>query len=171
MAGKHRDNSTRMNLDRNLGISSRKGPNDDFSLYRRDMERENGGLDTRPIIDRSLERDADHASMTYLRSGNHPTRYLEGYGHQGKGPKGYRRSDESIREDVCEALYRSHEVDASGIDVDVKESCVYLRGEVEDRQMKREAEAAVEHISGVDDVQNLLTLKRREIPERNTRLS
>lgn len=143
MAGKHRDNSTRMNE----------------------------GSDTRPIVDRSLERDADRASMTYLRHGIHPTRYLEGYGHRGKGPKGYRRSDESIREDVCEALYRSHEVDASGIDVDVKDSCVYLRGEVEDRQMKREAETAVEHVSGVEDVQNLLSLKKRVIPERNTKLS
>lgn len=171
MAGKHRDNSTRMNLDRNLGISSRKGPNDDFSLYRRDMERMNGGMDTRPIVDRFLERDADRASMAYLRRGAHPTRYLEGYGHSGKGPKGYRRSDESIREEVCEALYRSHEVDASGIDVDVKDSCVYLRGEVEDRFMKRSAETAVENVSGVDDVQNLLTFKRREVSERGTRLS
>ena len=32
--------------------------------------------------------------------------------HRGKGPKGYTRSDERIREHVCEVLSDDHHVDA-----------------------------------------------------------
>lgn len=81
--------------------------------------------------------------------------------HYGKGPKGWSRSDEQIREEVCDALYRSGEVDASGIEVDVKDGCVYLSGTVESRDMKKMAEAEVENISGVKDVQNKISLEAR----------
>jgi hypothetical protein len=39
---------------------------------------------------------------------------------RGRGPKGYRRSDERIREDVCECLSADDRVDASDIDVTVR---------------------------------------------------
>lgn len=83
--------------------------------------------------------------------------------HFGKGPKGWRRSDEMIKEEACEALYRDSHVDASNIDVSVKDACVYLRGTVEDRQEKRRAEECVERVSGVEDVQNELRLSRTSI--------
>lgn len=80
--------------------------------------------------------------------------------HFGKGPRGWRRSDEMIREEACEALYRDSHVDASNIDVTVEDACVYLRGTVEDRQEKRRAEECVERVSGVEDVQNELRLSK-----------
>lgn len=80
--------------------------------------------------------------------------------HFGKGPKGYRRSDDRIKEDVCEALAHSHSVDASEIDVMVKDGIVTLTGTVDSRSTKREAESCVEHLSGVDDVRNELQVKR-----------
>lgn len=79
-------------------------------------------------------------------------------GYSGKGPKGYRRSDERIREDVCEALFRSPRVDASDIEVLVNEGTVTLKGTVESRLAKREAELCIENLSGVEDVQNELRL-------------
>lgn len=79
--------------------------------------------------------------------------------HRGKGPRGYRRRDESIQEDVCERLSLSPVIDASDIEVDVKEGCVYLKGEVESREIKKRVEFAVENISGVLDVNNQLTIK------------
>lgn len=82
-------------------------------------------------------------------------------GHFGKGPQGWKRSDERIKEDVCEALYRSYDVDASSIDVIVKEGCVTLKGSVESREAKRAAERCVEDLSGVDDVQNELRVNRQ----------
>ncbi len=76
--------------------------------------------------------------------------------HRGKGPQGYMRSDERIREQVCEALADDHHVDASSIEVVVKNGDVILTGTVDDRQQKRQAEDVVERCAGVKDVQNQL---------------
>ncbi|WPU66965.1 BON domain-containing protein [Peredibacter starrii] len=78
--------------------------------------------------------------------------------YRGRGPRGYRRSDESIREDVSEALYRNSEVDASEIEVFVADGRVTLKGTVKDRNQKREAESAIENLVGVDDVFNELRI-------------
>lgn len=74
----------------------------------------------------------------------------------GKGPKGYRRSDERIREDVCEALEQHPSVDASEIDVAVKDGIATLTGTIQSRQMKRQAEECVEGVRGISDVKNEL---------------
>lgn len=78
----------------------------------------------------------------------------------GVGPKGYSRSDERIREDVSDALTRDRAVDASEIEVDVKEGVVSLRGSVSDKWMKRRAEDCAEEITGVRDVRNELEIRR-----------
>ena len=79
--------------------------------------------------------------------------------HVGKGPKGWQRSDERIREDVSEALARHPEVDASDIEVKVQECEVTLTGTVTDRDAKRIAEDVVERVFGVKDVQNQIKVK------------
>lgn len=88
--------------------------------------------------------------------------------HFGKGPKNWQRSDERIREEACEALYRSYDVDASDIEVEVKDGCVFLRGTVDTRQTKKLAEDVVENISGVKDVQNQLRFERNEPISKHT---
>lgn len=80
-------------------------------------------------------------------------------GFAGKGPKNYRRSDERIREDVCEALKLQNDLDASDIDVEVKQGSVTLKGEVSERRDKRRAEDCCENVSGVDDVTNQLRVR------------
>lgn len=82
--------------------------------------------------------------------------------YRGRGPKGYRRSDESIQEDACEALYRSSEVDATNIEVFVHKGIVTLKGFVEDRNQKKMAESAIENLSGIDDVYNELRVKNHD---------
>jgi hypothetical protein len=52
---------------------------------------------------------------------------------RGRGPKGYRRSDDRIREDVCERLTRDDRVDASNIEVTVKDGAVTLSGTTHSR--------------------------------------
>ncbi len=79
-------------------------------------------------------------------------------GFFGKGPKGWRRSDERIKEEVSEALYRDYQVDASDIEVDVKDGVVTLTGTVESRQSKRSAEECIENLSGVSDVHNRIRI-------------
>jgi len=74
--------------------------------------------------------------------------------HKGKGPKGYTRSDDRIREDVHDRLADDPYVDASDIEVKVENGNLILTGNVYDRDQKRRAEDVVESISGVRDVEN-----------------
>lgn len=76
--------------------------------------------------------------------------------HRGKGPKGYMRSDERIREDVSDRLSDDHDVDASEIDVEVSGGEVILKGSVNSRAEKRRAEDIAESVSGVKNVENRL---------------
>jgi len=77
-------------------------------------------------------------------------------GHRGRGPRGYRRSDERIREDVCECLTDDHHVDASNVQVEVKDCEVTLTGTVNSRFEKRHAEDLIDRLAGVRDVHNRL---------------
>lgn len=79
--------------------------------------------------------------------------------HAGKGPKGYRRSDERILDDACETLERHPAIDASEITVSCEGGEILLRGTVESRETKRLAEQAVEDIPGVRDVRNELRVQ------------
>lgn len=71
---------------------------------------------------------------------------------------GWRRADEAIREDVCEALTWDEVLDATDIEVAVKDSEVTLTGTVRDRPSKRRAEFLTEHVRSVHDVHNRLTV-------------
>lgn len=74
--------------------------------------------------------------------------------HFGKGPKNYTRSDERIREDVNDRLMQDHELDATNIEVQVKDGEVTLSGTVEDRSARRRAEDCIEYVGGVKHIQN-----------------
>jgi osmotically-inducible protein OsmY len=80
----------------------------------------------------------------------------------GKGPKGYRRSDQRIREDVCERLYLAGDVDATDIQVSVSEGLVTLEGAVNSRYQKRAAEELIDELAGVRDVHNHLAVRKKE---------
>ncbi len=82
--------------------------------------------------------------------------------HYGKGPKGYRRSDERIRVDVSEAIAYTSGVDARDVEVSVLGGVVTLLGTVRQRLDKRRLEIIAESIDGVAEVQNELRLARRE---------
>lgn len=79
-----------------------------------------------------------------------------GQSYRGRGPKGYQRSPERLKEDICERLTEAPDVDASEITVQCKDGIVTLEGTVENRQMKHRAEDIVEACSGVRDVENRL---------------
>lgn len=84
----------------------------------------------------------------------------EDYGaHRGRGPKGYKRSDDRIREEVCDCLTDDDRLDASNIEVTVKDGEVTLSGSTTSREDKRWAESLAERISGVKEVQNSLRVQ------------
>jgi hypothetical protein len=107
------------------------------------------------------DRDRDRGYGGTYGQPQPPVRYRELHvrgPHRGKGPRGFQRSDERIRELVNEALTDHDEVDATNIEVAVRNGEVTLTGTVEDRRTKRMAEDCVERISGVIDVQNQLKI-------------
>jgi osmotically-inducible protein OsmY len=80
--------------------------------------------------------------------------------HRGKGPRGYKRSDGRVMEDVNDRLTDYSHLDASDIEVTVVDGVVKLEGWVDSRWAKRSAEDIVETVSGVKDVQNNLRVGR-----------
>lgn len=78
----------------------------------------------------------------------------------GKGPRGYKRSPDRLKEQVCDLLEQHGEIDASDIDVKVEEDCtVTLSGNVDSRRTKRLAEDLAESVAGIRDVQNHLRVQ------------
>lgn len=74
----------------------------------------------------------------------------------GRGPRNYRRPDDSIREELCERLARDPEVDPSEVEVMVTDGDVLLTGNVDTREARRRIEDLAYEVSGVRDVDNRL---------------
>lgn len=91
------------------------------------------------------------ASQQAARSGG-----ALGRSYRGVGPRNYTRSDERIREDLNERLTDAHDIDASGISVEVNNGIATLNGSVSERWMKHRAEDIADGCSGVRDVRNML---------------
>ena len=81
--------------------------------------------------------------------------------HRGKGPKGYQRSDERLKEMICERLREDPDIDASDVTVSVQNSRVTLEGTVDSRRTKNLVEDVAEQL-GVNDVQNNLRVQRAD---------
>lgn len=91
--------------------------------------------------------------------------------YTGRGPKGYQRSDERIREEVSERLMDDPRLDASDIEVRVSNGEITLTGTVESRRMKRHAEDLAESVRGVNDVHNQLRIERKKEGDRELSLT
>ena len=100
------------------------------------------------------DEDAARRREMDARQGDHGAQH-----HRGRGPKGYTRSDERIREDVNDRLTDDPYVDASEIEVSVSSCEVTLSGTVDSREAKRRAEDCAESVSGVKHVQNNLRVQ------------
>lgn len=74
--------------------------------------------------------------------------------NRGRGPRGYQRSDERIKEDINDRLSDDSWVDATEVSVEVNRGEVVLSGTVDNRIEKRRAEDLAESISGVRNVEN-----------------
>lgn len=84
------------------------------------------------------------------RAGRHPV-----------GPKGYRRTDERVREDVCERLAMNPYVDVGDVSVEVANGVVTLDGTVRERREKYVIEDIADAVFGVTDVDNHLRVQRQ----------
>ena len=143
---------------------------DDYSRRRQWSDREagsRGGAGTRsPGLD-DRERagwgfvDGDGSIADMDRSATSGRQRQQGQ-HMGKGPKGWSRSDDRLKDDVSEALARHPELDASEIEVECANGEIKLTGTVRERSAKRLAEDIAEQVFGVNDVQNSIRVQREE---------
>ncbi len=119
--------------------------------------------------DRVLYRGASNSDTEYMNRnqgyygdpwrGLGPGTTLRGP-YTGYGPRGYHRSDERIKDEVCNLLTQNGEIDASDIQVSVHDGEVTLQGTVDRRWTKRAAEALADSVYGVTDVHNELRIQR-----------
>ena len=125
----------------------------------RDFNRRNHG-------DHETERGSYGDREFYRREGDYESRsdpysndWTQGP-YSGIGPRGYRRADDRIRDDVNDRLMWHGYVDATDIQVDVNDGVVTLSGTVNTRREKRMAEDAAESVSGVEDVNNQIQIRQ-----------
>lgn len=79
-----------------------------------------------------------------------------------RGPKGYKRSDERIREDVNDRLAQQYDFDPSDVEVQVSGGEVTLTGTVQSRHEKFVAEEIADDVSGVSEVHNQLRVRSED---------
>jgi osmotically-inducible protein OsmY len=128
----------------------------DYGAERHPYPSANDGVSTRS---RSMSSDRAGTAWAYEQGSQWGAQRSSGTGsHRGKGPKNYSRSDDRIREDVCEYLMQDSDIDASEIEVKVATGEVTRTGSVNSKEEKRRAEDAIERISGVKDIHNELRI-------------
>src|SRR5512143_1044431 len=111
----------------------------DFDRSRYRAYRGEGLADDRGWLDRASDEVSSWFGDEQAERRRRMDKIREGK-YRGRGPKGYRRSDERIKEDVNDRLTEHAYLDASDIDVSVERCEVTLSGTVNDRNDKRIAE-------------------------------
>jgi len=79
-----------------------------------------------------------------------------------RAPKGYKRSDERIREDVSDRLGMRHDLDPTELEVAVQDREVTLSGTVATLAEKFRAEEIAASVGGVEEVHNRLRVRRAD---------
>jgi osmotically-inducible protein OsmY len=75
-----------------------------------------------------------------------------------------KRSDHEIEEQISEALYKSHQLDARDIMVKVSQGKITLSGSVMDEDSALSAVSTVKELLGFADVENQLHFRKDEHP-------
>jgi hypothetical protein len=113
---------------------------------------------SRAIRGPTLEDRSSKSHGTWRPAGSDPTGGANG--HRGKGPKGYRRADARILEDVCDRLTDADDVDATRLECTVENGEVALGGTVRTTTERRRAVEIAESVSGVLTVRGLIQVER-----------
>lgn len=79
--------------------------------------------------------------------------------HRGHGPRDWRKSDERLREEVCEALAADAWLDARDLNVGVDEGEVVLSGVAPCFEARERAEDIASRVVGVRAVHNFVGIK------------
>lgn len=100
-----------------------------------------------------------HSAQGGQQVGGSSERQRRAYGARPAMPKGYRKSDERLMDDVCEQLYRSA-LDVRDVTVCVTDGRVSLEGSVPNRKTKHAVENCADACPGVQEVDNRIRVNR-----------
>lgn len=89
---------------------------------------------------------------------NDPT--VRGHEEHGSGPPGNRRPDKEIKAEIERLLAWQKTIDATAIQVDVKDGVVTLSGNVSSPNEKQIAGNITENVLGIREIKNHLNIKR-----------
>ena len=84
----------------------------------------------------------------------------------GRFPKNYTRTDERIREEICDRLAETYDLDPSDVEVKVDCGVVTLTGTVPERWMRYQIEHVCDAVAGVHDVQNDIATSAPNVTEK-----
>lgn len=99
------------------------------------------------------ERDVHHRGIMNQLA------HISEKNHRGHGPRDWRKSDERLREEVCEALAADAWLDARDLNVGVDEGEVVLSGVAPCFEARERAEDIAGGVVGVRAVHNFVGIK------------
>ncbi|OJT18489.1 hypothetical protein BO221_41255 [Archangium sp. Cb G35] len=154
---------------RDRGFGTRGFGNEDYQPPRVQSsyieQRPRTGYATSPT--RDMDREMGHGAGRGGMQGAYP--YDDELPRrQGRGPRGYQRSDDRIREDICDRLMQAW-MDADDVTVRVEKGEVTLTGTVKSRDEKRAIEDLAEDVLGVKEVNNEIRVAREQQREDDSR--
>lgn len=146
--GDQYDNNKMRSMDRDQRIGGVTGTpfEDDLDLGM-DFNPRHGEAYYYPHKRLEPSRDAD---LSRGSSGTNWNTNLPNY--SGYGPKNWKISDERLKEKVSEVLLQSSEVDATEMNIEVKDRVVTLSGYISSKGMRDVAEDLILSIPGIEDV-------------------
>lgn len=109
---------------------------------------------------RPVERRGD-SRWDDRRAENFGQRFGEAVGGRRAGPRNYQRSDERIRDEICERLTFASGVSVRDVSVEVSQGVVTLNGTVERRAQKYDIEDIADNTFGVTEVENNIRVERQ----------
>ena len=142
-------------------------PSEDQDLEIRMFKEEKPREAKYPNDDHSRFAGEDYKETSYFELGTEdpvlqepavPYNFTIDKQHVGKGPKGYKKDDYAIYEEICENLTRDSYIDASSINVNVEKAVLYLTGEVESEEMRDRVMGLAQEIHGVSHILNEIVL-------------
>lgn len=116
--------------------------------------------------DRDENREEEHGALYNLghRIGQAVSDWFgPGTMEKRTGPRGYTRTDERIRDEICERLTFATGIDVREVSVEVDKGKVTLGGTVHTRGQKYDIEDLADNTFGVTEVENNIRVQRQDV--------
>lgn len=78
--------------------------------------------------------------------------------HSQRGPEGYRRSDERIREIITDMIQTDPAIDSRDLDIKVHEGRVRLTGYIPDADAEKRISAVIQRVPGIKEIESELKI-------------